>query len=143
MIRKLGFGLAAFLMLGSVSVMAQDAVPTEPEVTIRQEGDRTVEEYRVNGFLYAIKVTPKTGAPYYLVAVDEDGRKLSKRFGADPVATLPPEQALRAALNFLGQHCPNELSLEATWDWALANWKLSRIPRRLQRPLHPVEAGAD
>ena len=38
-----------------------------------KEGDRTVEEYRVNGFLYAIKVTPKTGAPYYLVAVDEDG----------------------------------------------------------------------
>ena len=73
MIRKLGFGLAAFLMLGSVSVMALDAVPTEPEVTIRQEGDRSVEEYRVNGFLYAIKVTPKTGAPYYLVAVDEDG----------------------------------------------------------------------
>ena len=73
MIRKLGFGLAAFLMLGSVSVMAQDTVPTEPEVTIRQEGDRSVEEYRVNGFLYAIKVTPKTGAPYYLVAVDEDG----------------------------------------------------------------------
>ena len=73
MIRKLGFGLAAFLMLGSVSVMAQDAVTTEPEVTIRQEGDRSVEEYRVNGFLYAIKVTPKTGAPYYLVAVDEDG----------------------------------------------------------------------
>ena len=70
MIRKLGFGLAAFLMLGSVSVMAQDAVPTEPEVTIRQEGDRTVEEYRVNGFLYAVKVTPKHGKPYFLVRAD-------------------------------------------------------------------------
>ena len=55
MIRKFGFGLAAALLLGSASVMAQDAVPGDPEVTIRQEGDRTVEEYRVNGFLYAIK----------------------------------------------------------------------------------------
>ena len=80
---------------------------------------------------------------HHPVAVDEDGRKLSKRFRADPVAALPPEQALKAALNFLGQRCPGELSLEATWDWALANWKLSRIPRRLQLPLHPVEAGAD
>ena len=30
-------------------------------------------KYRVNGFLYAIKVIPTSGAPYYLVAVDEDG----------------------------------------------------------------------
>jgi hypothetical protein len=73
MIRKFGFGLAAALLLSSASVMAQDAVPGDPEVTIRQEGDRTVEEYRVNGFLYAIKVIPNSGAPYYLVAVDEDG----------------------------------------------------------------------
>ena len=73
MIRKFGFGLAAALLLGSASVMVQDAVPGDPEVTIRQEGDRTVEEYRVNGFLYAIKVIPNSGAPYYLVAVDEDG----------------------------------------------------------------------
>ncbi|MAD01857.1 hypothetical protein CNQ84_12780 [Pseudomonas abyssi] len=73
MIRRTGFGLAAALLLGSASVMAQDAVPGDPEVTIRQEGDRTVEEYRVNGFLYAIKVIPTSGAPYYLVAVDDDG----------------------------------------------------------------------
>ena len=64
MIRQFGFGLAAALLLGSASVMAQDAVPGDPEVTIRQEGDRTVEEYRVNGFLYAIKVIPNSGAPY-------------------------------------------------------------------------------
>jgi glutamyl-Q tRNA(Asp) synthetase len=80
---------------------------------------------------------------HHPVAVDEDGRKLSKRFRADPVAALAPAQALRAALNFLGQDCPDQLCLEATWDWALANWKLARIPRRLQRSLHPLEAGAD
>ena len=72
MIRKFGFGLAAALLLGSASVMAQDAVPGDPEVTIRQEGDRTVEEYRVNGFLYAVKITPKTGKPYFLVRADGD-----------------------------------------------------------------------
>lgn len=49
---------------------ANDAPSADPDVTIRQEGDRTVEEYRVNGFLYAIKVTPKGGKPYFLVRAD-------------------------------------------------------------------------
>jgi len=73
MIRLFGRGLAVLLLTSSFSVMAQDAVTGEPDVTIREEGDRTVEEYRVNGFLYAIKVIPTSGAPYYLVAVDDEG----------------------------------------------------------------------
>ena len=39
-------------------------------VTIRQEGDKTIQEYRVNGFLYAIKVVPQHGKPYFLVRAD-------------------------------------------------------------------------
>ncbi len=50
----------------------------EPEITIRQEADRTIEEYRVNGQLYAIKVIPKVGEPYYLVDSEGDGQ-LDKR----------------------------------------------------------------
>ena len=72
MTRIIGFGLAALLLLGSMTVVAQE-LTGDPDVTIRQEGDKTVEEYRLNGFLYAIKVTPKNGAPYFLVAVDDDG----------------------------------------------------------------------
>ncbi|NLB99705.1 DUF2782 domain-containing protein [Halopseudomonas formosensis] len=74
MTRLIGCGLAALLLLGSMHSVAQEPPLTgEPEVTIRQEGDKTVEEYRINGFLYAIKITPKNGAPYFLVAVDDDG----------------------------------------------------------------------
>lgn len=63
-------GLLAIVPLYGV---AQDATPSgEPDVTIRQEGDRVIEEYRVNGFLYAIKVTPKNGKPYFLVRADGD-----------------------------------------------------------------------
>ena len=72
MTRIIGCGLAALLLLGSMTVVAQE-LTGDPDVTIRQEGDKTVEEYRLNGFLYAIKVTPKNGAPYFLVAVDDDG----------------------------------------------------------------------
>jgi len=50
----------------------------EPEITIRQEADRTIEEYRVNGQLYAIKIIPKVGEPYYLVDSEGDGQ-LDKR----------------------------------------------------------------
>ena len=49
---------------------ANEPVDAEPDVTIVQKGDKTVEEYRVNGFLYAVKVTPKNGKPYFLVRAD-------------------------------------------------------------------------
>ncbi|MDP5238839.1 DUF2782 domain-containing protein [Uliginosibacterium sp. 31-16] len=40
----------------------------EPEVTIRNRGGDRYEEYRVNGQLYMIKITPRIGKPYYLVS---------------------------------------------------------------------------
>lgn len=46
---------------------------TEPEVTIRKKGEETVEEYRVNGELYMMKVTPLHGKPYFLLKEDKEG----------------------------------------------------------------------
>ncbi len=45
----------------------------EPEVTIRQQGSKTIHEYRMNGRLYMIKIVPERGAPYYLLDQDGDG----------------------------------------------------------------------
>ncbi len=45
----------------------------EPQVTITTRGEDKVEEYRVNGKLYAIKVTPPHGVPYFLMDVTGDG----------------------------------------------------------------------
>ena len=39
----------------------------EPQVTIKKRGSDTVEEFRVRGKLYMIKVTPTSGAAYYLM----------------------------------------------------------------------------
>ena len=39
----------------------------EPQVTIIQRGTDTVEEYRVAGKLYMLKVTPANGRSYYLI----------------------------------------------------------------------------
>lgn len=46
----------------------------EPEITIIKQTDLTVEEYRSGGRIYMIKVTPKVGAPYYLVDSKGDGK---------------------------------------------------------------------
>ncbi|HEX5841450.1 MAG TPA: DUF2782 domain-containing protein [Pseudomonas sp.] len=62
--------LATLLACTALTVQAEDPVSADPDVTIRQEGDKTIQEYRVNGFLYAIKVIPKGGKPYFLVRAD-------------------------------------------------------------------------
>lgn len=66
--RLLLAGLIAVFSMAAIA--AEDAPSADPEVTIRTEGDKTIQEYRQNGFLYAIKVTPKGGKPYFLVRAD-------------------------------------------------------------------------
>ncbi|NIR59310.1 MAG: DUF2782 domain-containing protein [Gammaproteobacteria bacterium] len=46
----------------------------EPEVTIIQRDETTIEEYSVNGRVYMVKIIPAKGYPYYLVDSDGDGR---------------------------------------------------------------------
>ena len=63
--------LAGLIAIAPLAAMAADNAPSaDPEVTIRTEGDKTIQEYRQNGFLYAIKVTPKVGKPYFLVRAE-------------------------------------------------------------------------
>ena len=56
----------------------QDGQPIEPEVTIIHREEAVIEEYRVNGRMYMVKITPKIGPPYYLVDRDGDGRMESR-----------------------------------------------------------------
>ncbi len=71
--------------------------------------------------------------PDYLhlpVVVDDNGRKLSKSDGDDPVVSMNKAQAFRLALRALGHEPPKSvLSLEAQWQWALKNWTLERVPK--------------
>ncbi len=45
----------------------------QPEVRIIRKKDTVIEEYRVNGRLRFIKITPSVGRPYYMVDTDGDG----------------------------------------------------------------------
>lgn len=57
-----------------------DGQSIEPEINIIQKEDRIIEEYRVNGELYMIKVTPTVGKPYYFIDTDGDGSLDVKEF---------------------------------------------------------------
>ncbi|TVU72917.1 MULTISPECIES: DUF2782 domain-containing protein [Cobetia] len=69
--------LAASLLVAVTSLSAPLAVAEsdapKPQVTSRQQDDRTLREYRVNGHLFAIEVIPREGAPFFLLDSDGNG----------------------------------------------------------------------
>lgn len=65
--------LIAALLGTTPLVLAQEDDSVTPDITVRQEEDRTIREYRVNGQLYAIEIQPAAGPSYYLVDDDGDG----------------------------------------------------------------------
>jgi hypothetical protein len=66
--------LLCVALLGTAPLaLAQEDASVEPDITVRQEEDRTVREYRVNGQLYAIEIQPSAGPSYFLVDDDGDG----------------------------------------------------------------------
>lgn len=67
---------------------AQDS-DLEPQVTITTRKDVVIEEYRVGGKLYKIKVIPKVGKPYYLIDERGDG-EFSRQDGPDAANMRPP-----------------------------------------------------
>ncbi len=71
----------------------QNGQVVEPEVTIREEEGRTIQEYRVNGYLYMVKIIPVHGKPYYLMDLDGDG-KFDEVRGDDPGRIVLPQWIL-------------------------------------------------
>lgn len=69
----------------------EDGKAIEPDVTIVKRKDSTVEEYRVGGRLYMVKVTPFIGPSYYLIDNDGDGRMESRVGGGHTPNTVVPQ----------------------------------------------------
>lgn len=66
------------------------------------------------------------------VAVNDAGEKLSKQTCAPALDKTRPGIALWSALVFLGQQPPADLAQagsEACLQWAIAHWRLDRVPR--------------
>lgn len=55
-------------------VQSGEAMPLgEPQISIIRRGDNLIREYRLNGHLYAVKIIPDRGKPYFLIDTDGDG----------------------------------------------------------------------
>lgn len=64
---------------GLFTSLAQAEDPSGETVTIRNDGDNTYYEFRINGKISEIKVVPKKGPPYYLIPTHEaDGDFMRK-----------------------------------------------------------------
>jgi hypothetical protein len=74
-------------------MLNEDALD-EPSVNITKQTELTVEEFRSNGKLYMIKVTPKHGLPYYLVDDRGDG-KFARQEGLDS-GLRPPRWVIKS-----------------------------------------------
>ena len=76
-----------------VAVQSEEAAADqdilEPEITIIQMEEQTLEEYRINGQLYMIKVTPSKGPPYFIVDSDGDGVLDTRRNDLAPDILVP------------------------------------------------------
>lgn len=60
----------------------------EPQITIIRTETEVIEEYRLNGHLYKVKITPLVGKPYYLIDADGDGQmegRISDIYNTDRV----------------------------------------------------------
>lgn len=72
-----------------------EAIPLgEPQITIIQRGNDLIREYRLNGHLYAVKIIPKRGAPYYLIDADGDGYMEGQFFDNNNARILAPQWVL-------------------------------------------------
>ena len=67
----------------------------EPEIVITPRDDNLIKEYRINGVLYMIEITPTKGKPYYLVDADGDGNLETRRNHIEPDILIPSSIMLR------------------------------------------------
>lgn len=70
-----------------------DDTANDPNLSVKayQKGGNIIEERRIKGFLYSLKVTPNTGKPYYLINANGDTNTLNNH---RPTTKIPAWQLL-------------------------------------------------
>lgn len=61
----------------------------EPSITIRNKGRERIEEFRIKGKLYMVRVVPPKGKPYFLI--DQMGRGEFARHEGPAAPTAVPQ----------------------------------------------------
>jgi len=84
--------IAVIALSSSVSANESDSLGSEDEtrgVIIQEKKESRIQEFKSNGQVYMIKITPKKGFPYYLVDTDGDGILESRKNGMEPNLLIP------------------------------------------------------
>jgi len=68
---------------------ASDPGFQQPQIIVRPAPAGKIEEYRIAGRLYMIKVTPDKGPGYYLVDTDGDGSLETREDGLASQIAIP------------------------------------------------------
>ncbi len=87
--RLLPLLLPLFFSIGAIPLSKADVPTDEPEITIKRGQTEIIEEYRINGQLYMIKITPRKGLAYFLVDTDGDGTLDSRHNELDEGLLIP------------------------------------------------------
>jgi len=66
-----------------------DTKAVEPQVLVRTEDGKRIEEFRVKGKLYKMRITPENGAPYWLIDSKGDGSFVRADTGLTPNNSVP------------------------------------------------------
>ncbi len=112
-----------------LAVVVDDA---EQGITEVVRGADLIESTPRQIHLQRLLVLPTPDYAHLPVALNARGEKLSKQTLALPVEAARPQQQLLRVLQFLGQQAPAELAetgLDDFWRWAVAHWRLDRVPR--------------
>jgi hypothetical protein len=74
---------------GPLSGTGVDGGFQQPQIIVRPTPAGKIEEYRIAGHLYMIKVTPEKGPGYYLVDSDGDGNFDTRKGGLNSQIAVP------------------------------------------------------
>ncbi len=87
------FYLCAGLHIAVASEQEQEQADAESDgengVVIQNRNRKVINEYRINGKLYMIRITPEKGTPYYLVDADGDGNLETRTNELAPSFLIP------------------------------------------------------
>jgi glutamyl-Q tRNA(Asp) synthetase len=92
-------------------------------------------------YLQQLLNLPSLRYMHVAIAVNAAGEKLSKQTLAAAIGAQQPLPELIRALHFLGQDPPRDLaaaSVRELWQWAIAKWRIERVPRVRQLPAMPA-----
>jgi len=71
--KKLILLFSCSLLALSVGAAVNETETAGEDIRIYSDKKNTIKEYRANGRVYMIQITPKKGKPYFLVDADGDG----------------------------------------------------------------------